>query len=183
MAAWWSSQAHRQNVFYKLPEHLSTYYKKWMEKRKEMQSMVASELQRKKNERRIHSTQHIAQVLQPAPREQPGIIFHNNASSEPSDNMDDVIDYPGVVGDMIGSESVSEREEEIESDRLQLQSMNIESRSVSIQPERSTEPSLNQLMASSMLSYASSSGLDPASNYSPFNTWSTLTSSTVAEAE
>ena len=74
MAAWWSGQADGKTIFYKLPEHLSTYHKKWLERRNISQSMVASEPMRQPNTRRIRSRLHIAQVLNPATQAHPGVF-------------------------------------------------------------------------------------------------------------
>ena len=46
MAAWWSAKANGLTIFYKLPEHLSSYHKRWLEHRQELQTLVASESQR-----------------------------------------------------------------------------------------------------------------------------------------
>jgi hypothetical protein len=73
MSAWWSSKADGKTIFYKLPEHLTAYHKKWVDRRNQSQSMIASEPQRQQHTRRIQSTHHIAQVLDPAPYNQPGV--------------------------------------------------------------------------------------------------------------
>jgi hypothetical protein len=73
MAAWWSSQADGKTVFYKLREHLVTYFKTWSETRKQNESMVASLPLRRKNDSRIRSAGHIAHVLPAAPHNQPGV--------------------------------------------------------------------------------------------------------------
>jgi hypothetical protein len=75
MAAWWSSKADGKTIFYKLREHLATYYKTWSETRKQTESMVASLPQREKNETRIRSIGHISHVLPAAPHNQPGVYF------------------------------------------------------------------------------------------------------------
>jgi hypothetical protein len=52
MATWWSSKANGKTIFYKLREHLATYYKIWSDKRKQNEAMVASLPVRKKNDSR-----------------------------------------------------------------------------------------------------------------------------------
>jgi hypothetical protein len=63
MAYWWSSHANGETIFYKLPEHLSTYYTKFSERRMTQQTMVASQPQRQHNQTRIQSHGHHAKVL------------------------------------------------------------------------------------------------------------------------
>jgi hypothetical protein len=82
MAVWWSSKADGKNFFYKLPEHLSTHYKTWLKHRQTTQSMIASEPQRRHNEKRIHSIQHIAHVLDAAHINQPGIAITHDAMED-----------------------------------------------------------------------------------------------------
>jgi len=107
MATWWSSKADGKNIFYKLPEHLSAYYKTWQKHGQATQSMIASEPQRRSNERRIHSAQHIAQVLDAAPINKPGVavsqdshnaIEHRERDSDQPDSgeieMVDATDLP-----------------------------------------------------------------------------------------
>jgi hypothetical protein len=73
MATWWSSKANGKTIFYKLREHLTTYYKIWSDKRKQNEAMVASLPVRKKNDSRIRSVGHIAHVLPAALHNQPGV--------------------------------------------------------------------------------------------------------------
>jgi hypothetical protein len=80
MATWWSGKADGKHIFYKLPEHLSAYHKKWLERRNQSQSLVASEPQRQQHSERIHSIHHISNVLCPAPREHPGLMQHDEIS-------------------------------------------------------------------------------------------------------
>jgi hypothetical protein len=74
MATWWSGKADGKYIFYKLPEHLSVYHKKWLERRNQAQSLVASEPQRQQHSERIHSIHHISNVLNPAPQDHPGMM-------------------------------------------------------------------------------------------------------------
>lgn len=74
MATWWSSKANGKTIFYKLPEYLASYHKKWLNRRQVKESLVASELQRRPIQRRIHSDKHSAQVLTAASRNRPGIV-------------------------------------------------------------------------------------------------------------
>jgi len=60
-------------IFYKLQEHLATYYKTWSEHCQEMQTMLASQPQRQPHEKRIWSTNYVSHVLPPAKWHQPGI--------------------------------------------------------------------------------------------------------------
>lgn len=73
MAWWWSRKADGKHIFYKLSEHLSTYYKIWSDQRQETQSMVISKPQRAVHEKRIRSSTYVSHVLPPAKRHQPGI--------------------------------------------------------------------------------------------------------------
>jgi len=73
MATWWSSKANGKTIFYKLREHLATYYKIWLDKRKQNEAMVASLPVRKKNDSRIRLVGHIAHVLPAALHNQPGV--------------------------------------------------------------------------------------------------------------
>ena len=73
MARWWSSKADGKHIFYKLSEHLSTYYKIWSDQRQETQSMIISKPQRQVHEKRIRSSTYVSHVLPPAKRHQPGI--------------------------------------------------------------------------------------------------------------
>jgi hypothetical protein len=75
MAAWWSSKADGKTIFYKLREHLATYYKTWSETQKQTESMVASLPQWEKNETRIRFIGHISHVLPAALHNQPGVYF------------------------------------------------------------------------------------------------------------
>jgi len=75
LATWWSSKADGKTIFYKLPEHLLAYHKKWTEGRNWSQSMVASEPQRQPHILHIQSGHHTAQVLDPASRDHPGIVL------------------------------------------------------------------------------------------------------------
>ena len=63
MAYWWSSHADGKAIFYKLPEHLSTYYNKFSERRQTRQTMIESQPQRQRNQIRIQSHNHHAKVL------------------------------------------------------------------------------------------------------------------------
>ena len=53
MAGWWSEKANGKTIFYKLTEHLATYYKLWSDWRQENQTMVISRPQREPHEKRI----------------------------------------------------------------------------------------------------------------------------------
>src|SRR5882762_8366201 len=74
MATWWSSKADGKTIFYKLPEHLTVYHKKSVDQRNRSQSMVASEQQRQAHTSRVRSDHHSAQVLDPSPYNQPGVM-------------------------------------------------------------------------------------------------------------
>ena len=74
MARWWSTKADGKNIFYKLSEHLSTYFKIWSERRQENQTMIISKPQREAHEKRIRSSNYVAHVLPPAKRYQPGTL-------------------------------------------------------------------------------------------------------------
>ncbi|KAJ7452541.1 hypothetical protein FB451DRAFT_1185642 [Mycena latifolia] len=63
MAGWWSEQSNGKTIFYKLPEHLAAQYKVWKSRQTQRETMVAPRTQRQPNERRIRSSEHIAQVL------------------------------------------------------------------------------------------------------------------------
>ena len=73
MAQWWSGKADGKHIFYKLSEHLSTYYKVWSDQRQETQSMIISKPQRAVHKKRIRSSAYVSHVLPPAKRHQPGI--------------------------------------------------------------------------------------------------------------
>lgn len=73
MAQWWSQKADGKLIFYKLREHLATYYKTWSEHRQEKQTIIASQPQRQPHEKRIRSINFVSRVLPPAKRHQPGI--------------------------------------------------------------------------------------------------------------
>ena len=73
MARWWSSKADGKHIFYKLSEHLSTYYKIWSDQHQKTQSMIMSKPQRQVHEKRIRSSAYVSHVLPPAKRHQPGI--------------------------------------------------------------------------------------------------------------
>ena len=79
MAAWWSSKSNGKTIFYKLPEYLAGYHKKWLNHRQVKESLVASELQRRPIQRCILSAKHSAQVLTAASRDHPGIVPDVNA--------------------------------------------------------------------------------------------------------
>jgi hypothetical protein len=82
MAAWWSAKANGLTIFYKLPEHLSSYHKRWLEHRQELQTLVASESQRSAHRTRIRSSHHLATVLNPAPQDQPGVLAQTDITTE-----------------------------------------------------------------------------------------------------
>ena len=73
MSQWWSHKANGTTIFYKLREHLSTYYKTWTEHQHRLLSLVGSEKQRLPNTHRIKSTKHSATVLGAASRQHPGV--------------------------------------------------------------------------------------------------------------
>ena len=75
MARWWSSQANGKTIFYKVREHLSNYYKTWLQACKATESTVASLSQRRKNYNRIHSAGHHSHVLPAAPCSCPGVLM------------------------------------------------------------------------------------------------------------
>jgi hypothetical protein len=81
MATWWSSKADGKTIFYKLPEHLTVYHKKWVERRNRSQSMVASEQQRQAHTNRVRSEHHRAWALDPSPRDQPGVASTSQNAS------------------------------------------------------------------------------------------------------
>ena len=74
LATWWSSQANGINIFYKLPEHLSAHHKQWVESRNKSQALIASEQQRLQHTQHLRSAHHIATLLPPAGRLQPGVM-------------------------------------------------------------------------------------------------------------
>ena len=80
MATGWSSKADGKTIFYKLPEHLAIYHKKWVDRRNISQSIVASEPQRQPHTHRIQSEHHIAYVLDPALHNQPGVMSISHAA-------------------------------------------------------------------------------------------------------
>ena len=65
MAYWWSARADGKAVFYKMPEHLSTYYTKFSERRQTKQTMIESQpqCQPECNQIRTQSHSHHAKVL------------------------------------------------------------------------------------------------------------------------
>jgi hypothetical protein len=73
MSRWWSKEADGKKIFYKLKEHLSTYYKTWTDSQQGRISMIATEKQRELNTRRIKSKSHTVTVLPAASRLHPGI--------------------------------------------------------------------------------------------------------------
>lgn len=81
MAQWWSEKANGKTIFYKLREHLAAHYKIWSEHRKEKQTMIASQPQRKPHEKRIRSKAYVSHVLPPAKRGQPGISMEAGIST------------------------------------------------------------------------------------------------------
>ena len=80
LATWWSGKADGKHIFYKLPEHLLVYHKKWLEWKNQSQSLVASEPQRQHHSECIHSIHHISHVLDPAPCGQPGLMHYDEIS-------------------------------------------------------------------------------------------------------
>ena len=74
MASWWSAKTNGKTIFYKLPEYLSGHYKKWLAKRQEKETLVASEIQRRPHQTHIRAEGHVAEVLRAANRRQPGIL-------------------------------------------------------------------------------------------------------------
>ena len=60
MAKWWSEKAKGKTIFYKLSEHLSTYYKSWSERQQENQTMVISKSHRESHEKRIQSSTYVS---------------------------------------------------------------------------------------------------------------------------
>src|SRR5437016_2595933 len=79
MAQWWSHEANGTILFYKLQEHLYTYYKTWTEHQQSKCTLIASEIQQQPNTRRITLKHHIATVLGAASRQNPGV--QNNSST------------------------------------------------------------------------------------------------------
>ncbi|KAE9390707.1 hypothetical protein BT96DRAFT_1002033 [Gymnopus androsaceus JB14] len=72
MVVYWSSKANGTNIFYKLKEHLSTFYKKWNELRIINQTMVQSHNARQPHQQHIQSEMYVAQTLEPSHRAHPG---------------------------------------------------------------------------------------------------------------
>ena len=83
MAYWWSAHADGKTVFYKLPEHLSTYYTKFSEKRQTRQTMIESQPQCQHNQIRIRSHNHHANVLAEE-TEHPMDYSHQSISNDES---------------------------------------------------------------------------------------------------
>ena len=88
MACWWSSQANGNTIFYKLREHLATYYKTWTEHQQEKQTMVASQSIRQANERRVRSTAYVSKVLPPALPDRPGQSIGNQGTTAISETFE-----------------------------------------------------------------------------------------------
>ena len=82
MATWWSAKVNGSTIFYKLPEHLLSYHKCWLECRQELQTLIASESQRLVHQTRIRSNHHLATVLDSAPQDQPGILLQSDVTME-----------------------------------------------------------------------------------------------------
>ena len=81
MAQWWSHEANGSTIFYKLREHLSTYYKTWKECQQGIRTLIGSEVQRQPNTRRIRSKNHSATVLPAASRQHPNFEADSGTAS------------------------------------------------------------------------------------------------------
>ena len=62
----WSTEANGTNIFYKLKEHLITYYKKWNEFRMTNQTMIQSRNAQQPYQQHVQSENYVAQVLEPS---------------------------------------------------------------------------------------------------------------------
>ena len=101
LATWWSSKADGKTIFYKLPEHLAVYHKKWVDRRNRSQSMISSEPQRQPNTHRIRSDHHTAHILDPAPRDQPGIVSIHQVTSQITVNLTQTEPGPSTFANVL----------------------------------------------------------------------------------
>lgn len=76
IAAWWSGKSNGKTIFYKLPEHLSTHYTKWMDQKLRKENLVQSQAQRQSHQKRIQSSTHIAQVMEAS------VVFDTRAANK-----------------------------------------------------------------------------------------------------
>lgn len=102
MAQWWSSAADGTSIFYKLKEHLATYYRTWMEHQLANRSLVGSERQRQPNTKQIMSLNHAATVLAAASRQYPGLqdnstpAVQTGRAESREENLEVESDTPGA---------------------------------------------------------------------------------------
>lgn len=101
MVKWWSKQAQgtHNKIFYKLREHLASYWNVWMSYQYTRSSLISSSSLRKPNESRVHSTDYVSYVLPAASRTHPGVRV---TPTQPQP-IDDV-----VMTDSLAQEPVSE---------------------------------------------------------------------------
>jgi len=93
MVAWWSDKADGKTIFYKLYEHLVTHYKIHKDYEEQRNTLVSSRDQRHANETRIRSSTHVAEVLAPADRIQPGVVIARLAAQNIMDPPMATISY------------------------------------------------------------------------------------------
>jgi hypothetical protein len=106
MCQWWSSQANGKTIFYKLREHLSTYYKTWIEHHQGIRTLIASENQRQAHTHRIRSKHHSATVLQAASQQHPGV--QADVASVPEIVTVDRMDVEASIVDVETAEPVDD---------------------------------------------------------------------------
>ena len=129
MASWWSGKANGKTIFYKLPEYLASQYKKWLARRQEKETLVASVIQRGPHQARIHAVEHAAEVLPAANRRQPGILVqveteistdHNSLVASSSSNMEQPLSdseaepmMPDIIEDNLHAQDIDMNDDQM----------------------------------------------------------------------
>ncbi|KAF9067395.1 hypothetical protein BDP27DRAFT_1422954 [Rhodocollybia butyracea] len=100
MVLWWSEQAKgaENKIFYKLREHLASYWNIWKDHQYTKTTMLASITQRRANETWVHSSEYIAKVLPAALPSQPGVLISSDqVTLETNDLADELMDVDNDV--------------------------------------------------------------------------------------
>lgn len=103
MANYWSSEVHKypqKELYYKLPEHLSNHYTRWIKKREERQTMQLSIDDRRPNSDHRADSTHTAVVLPARPRPQ--------RQKPPAARQTTAIQVPAQLGGNIPARNLQE---------------------------------------------------------------------------